>query len=184
MPVVLALRLLGSAGLLGLLGNWLLRAEPWGLNVFVGTTALTILAAGLLPSERSGTANARRLLLLPPFFAGAVALREAALLSFWNLLAVAGTLILPVLATGGVRLVMGRLLDYLLGAITTGVRTALGPLQLIATDVPWNEVMGRARGNRLTGVVLGLVLAVPLLLVFGSLLVFADASFELSLIHI
>ena len=178
MPVALALRLLGSAGLLGVLGNWLLRAEPWGLNVFAGTTALTILAAGLVPSERSGAGNARRLLLLPPFFAGAVALRDAGLLSFWNLLAVAGTLILPVLTTGSVRLVTGRFLDYLLGAITTGVRTALGPLQLIATDVPWNEVIGRARGHRLTAVALGLVLAAPLLLVFGSLLVFADAGFE------
>ena len=178
MPVALALRLLGSAGLLGVLGNWLLRAEPWGLNVFAGTTALTILTAGLVPSERSGAGNARRLLLLPPFFAGAVALRDAGLLSFWNLLAVAGTLILPVLTTGSVRLVTGRFLDYLLGAITTGVRTALGPLQLIATDVSWDNVMDRAKRRRFTAVALGFGLAVPLLVIFGALLVSADAGFE------
>jgi len=178
MSDTLSLRLLGSAALLGLLGDWLVRAEPWGLNVVVGTTALAVAAASLVPEGRFGAGSARRLLLVPPLFAGAVAWREAGLLSVWNLLAVAGTLTLPVIRIGGVRLVTGRSLDYALGAITTGLRMALGPLQLIATDVSWNNVMDPAKRRRFTTLALGCGLAVPLLVIFGALLVSADAGFE------
>ena len=152
--------------------------NQWGLNVFLGTTALVVVAATLLPRERSAARAVRLLLLLPPVFAVAVAWRAAPLLSAWNLLAVAGTLALPVMRTGGVRLPTGWPLDYAVGLITTGLRTALGPLHFASTEVPWGEIMPRLRRRRAATVALGLVLAVPLLAVFGALLVSADAGFE------
>ena len=176
LPATFVLRVLGSALLLGLLGNSLLRVDEWGFNVFVGTTALAVVAATL--TRRPEAPSARWLLLLPPVFAIGVAWRAAPLLSAWNLLAVAGTLALPVMRTGGVRLATGRVLDYAVGLVTTGVRTALGPLHFASAEVLRSDLMNRLRRRRATAVVLGLVLAAPLLAIFGALLVSADAGFE------
>ena len=97
MSMEFVLRVLGSALLLGVLGDLLLRVDQWGLNVFLGTAALVVVSATLPPRERSGVRAGRLLLLLPPVFAVGVAWRSAPLLSAWNLLAVAGTLALPVI---------------------------------------------------------------------------------------
>ena len=129
MSVEFVLRVLGSALVLGVLGDVLLRVDQWGLNVVLGTTALVVVAATLLPRERSGTRAGRLLLLLPPVFAVGVAWRSAPLLSAWNLLAVAGTLALPVMRTGGVRLPTGRPLDYV---VRTNVARAQAGAELDA----------------------------------------------------
>ena len=178
MAVEFVVRVLGAAPLLGILGDTLLRADPWGLNVFLGTTALVVVAALLLPRARSAARHVRLLLLLPPLFAVGVAWRAAPLLSVWNMLAVAGTLALPVMRTGNVRLPTGRPQDYAVGLVTTGVRTAIGPLHLAAAEAPRTELMDQLRRRRVTAVALGLVLATPLLAVFGLLLVSADAGFD------
>ena len=176
LPAPFVLRVLGSALCLGLLGNSLLRVDEWGFNVFVGTTALAVIAATL--PRRPEAPSARWLLLLPPVFAIGVAWREAPLLSVWNLLAIAGMLALPVVRTGGVRLATGRVQDYAVGLATTGIRTVLGPLHFASAGVLWNDSINRLGRRRATTVVLGLALAAPLLAVFGALLVSADAGFE------
>ena len=75
MSMEFVLRVLGSALLLGVLGDLLLRVDQWGLNVFLGTAALVVVAATLPPRERSGVRAGRLLLLLPPVFAVGVAWR-------------------------------------------------------------------------------------------------------------
>ena len=80
--------------------------------------------------------------------------------------------------TEGVRLPTGRPLSYVVGLMTTGLRTALGPLHFASAEVPWSELMRQLRRRRVTAVALGLVLSAPLLAVFGALLVSADAGFE------
>ncbi|MBM40541.1 MAG: hypothetical protein CL483_01285 [Acidobacteria bacterium] len=167
-------RLLWSTLALGLLGNWLIRAEPWGINVFVGTGALTVAAAAVGPRDRIS-----RLLFLPLLFALAVAWRAAPMLTVLNLLALAGTLALPVLRVGGTSLVTGRTLDYVVGGITTGLRSALGPVQIALDDTAWPTLLHRMRRRRLSvaGLV-GLLLTLPLVTMFGALLVSADAGFE------
>ena len=179
MPVRLIARVLSSALLLGILGDWLVRADRLGLNFFLGIVALMVVAATLVRWERpSAPVRVRLLLLLPPIFAFGVAWRDAPLLSAWNILAVVATLALPVMCMGGVRLSLGRPLDYVGGLVTTGLRTAMGPLRFVSREVPWDAALHRLHGSRPAAVALGLFLAAPLLVVFGSLLVFADAGFE------
>ena len=179
MPVRLVARVLSSALLLGILGDWLVRADRLGLNFFLGVVALVVVAATLVRWERpSAPVRVLLLLLLPPTFAFGVAWRDAPLLSVLNILAVAATLALPVICIGGVRLSLGRPLDYAGGLVTTGLRTAMGPLRFASREVPWDEVLNQLHRSRAAAVALGLFLAVPLLVVFGSLLVFADAGFE------
>ncbi len=118
MPVRLVGRVLSSALLLGILGDWLVRADRLGLNFFLGVVALVVVAATLVRWERpSAPVRVLLLLLLPPTFAFGVAWRDAPLLSVLNILAVAATLALPVICIGGVRLSLGRPLDYAWGLV-------------------------------------------------------------------
>ncbi len=179
MPVRLVARVLGSALLLGILGDWLVRADELGLNFFLGVVALVLVAATLMRWERpSSPVRVLLLLLLPPIFAFGVAWRDAPQLLAWNILAVAVTLALPVMCMGGARLSLGKPLDYAGGLVTTGLRTAMGPLRFASREVPWDEVLNRLHRSRAAAVTLGLFLAVPLLVLFGSLLVSADPGFE------
>ena len=179
MPVRLVARVLGSALLLGILGDWLVRADELGLNFFLGVVALVLVAATLMRWERpSSPVRVLLLLLLSPIFAFGVAWRDAPQLLAWNILAVAVTLALPVMCMGGARLSLGKPLDYAGGLVTTGLRTAMGPLRFASREVPWDEVLNRLHRSRAAAVTLGLFLAVPLLVLFGSLLVSADPGFE------
>ena len=54
----------------------------------------------------------------------------------------------------------------------------MGPLRFASREVLWDEVLNQLHRSRAAAVALGLVLAAPLLVVFGSLLVSADAGFE------
>ena len=101
MPVRLVARVLSAALLLGILGDWLLRADRLGFNFFLGIAALVVVAATLVRWERD-SAPVRVLLLwfLPPFFAFGVAWRDAEVLTAWNILTVAATLALPVICKG------------------------------------------------------------------------------------
>ena len=179
MPFGFVARVLGMALALGVLGDWLVRSEPLGLNFFVGIVALVAAAAVLLRRERPTVpVLVPLLLLLPPFFAFGLAFRDAPMLIAWNVLAVAVTLALPVMRLGGVRLALGRATDYGRGIAMTGFRTAIGPLYFALSDVPWSEAFNRLQGRRLAAASVGSLLAIPLLAVFGALLASADAGFE------
>ncbi len=179
LPIRLVVRVLGSAVLLGILGDWLVRADRLGLNFFLGIVALVVVAATLVWWEHpAAPVQVLHLLFLPPIFAFGVVWRDAPMLSAWNVLAVAATLVFPIMRMGGVRLPLGRLLDYAVGLMTMGLRMAVGPLHFASREVPWGEMFNRLHHRRSAAVALGLLLTAPLLVVFGALLVSADAGFE------
>jgi hypothetical protein len=63
-------------------------------------------------------------------------------------------------------------------AVCVGCANAwFGGLRLVLGDIPWHEVQGRGRWRHLGAVAFGLLVSVPLLLVFGGLFVSADATF-------
>ena len=64
----LGLCVLGAAILLGLLGDALLRATPWGLNFFVWTAALVDVAGAIVLWQRVGARGEGRWLLGPLLF--------------------------------------------------------------------------------------------------------------------
>ena len=179
MTIRLVGRVLGSALLLGVLGDWLLRADELGLNFFLGIAALVIVAVALMRWERdTNPFSVRLLFLLSPLFAFGVVWRDAPLLSAWNVLATAATLALPIVRMGGVRLSRGTPSDYIGAGATTAVRTATGPLSFASRAVPWDAALNQLHRRRAATVTVGILLAAPLLLGFGALLVAADAGFE------
>ena len=106
--------------------------------------------------------------------ASAVMLRDApeTTLAMWLVVLTSASMVL--LRAGGVKLGATRPADHVLGLGLLPGRAAVGVLPLLRhVDVP----DGSSR-RRLAGVGRGAVLAVPLLLVFGSLFASADAAFN------
>jgi hypothetical protein len=173
----LGLGVLGAALVLGLLGDLLLRATPWGVNVLLWVAVLAGAAAVL--SRRLGAGGEGRWLVpVAVFFAAAVAWRDSPIVASLDVLAVLVALFLAAYRgrRGAVRL--SGISEYLLGGIYTGVLSSAGPLPVMAKEVRWREVArGRWRGPALAAT-RGVFLAIPPLLVFGGLFAAADAVFE------
>lgn len=177
LPTHRGLGILGLAALLGVLGDALLRATPWGVNLplWMGVAA----AAGwaLVPSRPNGRTPITGWPLLPVmFFALCFAWRDSSFLQFWNGVAILSAISLPALQMHGVRLRLARITDYAMGLAASGVNAAVGALMLTLDDVHW-RAMSR-HGRQAGAAAVGVALAVPVLLVFGGLLMSADPGFE------
>ncbi len=177
LPAGRGLGILGLAALLGILGDALLRATPWGVNLplWMGVAA----AAGwaLLPEPANGRTQITGWpLLAVMFFALCFAWRDSSFLQFWNGVAILSAISLPALQMHGVRLRLARITDYAMGLAASGVNAAAGALMLTPDDVHWHAMSRHGRRARAAAV--GVALTVPVLLVFGGLLVSADPGFE------
>jgi hypothetical protein len=181
----LGLGVLGAALVLGSLGDWLLRATPWGINVLLWVAVLAGVAVALSRCGRLEIAGGGRWLVpVAVFFAAAVAWRDSPVVASLNVLAALVALSLAVFRGRRGVIQLSGISEYVLGGIYTGILSSAGPLPVMIRDVRWREVArGRWRGPAL-GVTRGVFLAVPLLLVFGGLFAAADAVFETLIVEL
>ncbi len=117
----LGLGVLAAALVLGLLGDLLLRATPWGVNVFLWVAVLASAAVALSRWGRLEVAGEGRWLVpVAVLFAAAVAWRDSPIVASLDVLAVLVALSLAAFRgrRGAVRL--SGLSEYLLGGIDTG----------------------------------------------------------------
>lgn len=175
----LGLGLLPTALAIGMLGDWLLRATPWGVNVFLwalaGLTLLFVLARRLgIAALGEGIWLAIPALLL----AAGLAWRDSGTLRALDIVGLLACLALGAARTraGGVRL--AGVLDYLVAILHAGVQAAFGVFSLVFRDVEWGAIPRTGWLPRVLAVVRGLVLTLPLLLLFGGLLMAADAVYS------
>src|ERR1043165_2326580 len=174
------LKVLETALLLGVLGDGLLRATPFGLNVPLWAGALVIALVVLLGRQRRvALAGAGHWLLISALlFAAAFAWRDSETL---NVLAGSGLLLTLALMAWRAR--MGRiwlagLTEYALGILTAGVNSFVAGFPLLLKDVKWKEIAGAVWSRQVKAILRGVLIAVPLLILFGGLFVAADAGFE------
>ncbi|HEV3471241.1 MAG TPA: DUF4173 domain-containing protein [Pyrinomonadaceae bacterium] len=175
----LGLCVLGAGLMLGLLGDALLRAEPWGLNVPLWVGALAAAAATL--HRRGGFAAARDGRWLMPCalaFAAAFAWRDSVTLRLLDAFAILALLALALLRARGGLVRRGGVTDYLLASLASGAHAAFGSLLLLFEDIKWGEIPREGWSRHVAPALRGLVIAVPLVLVFGALFVAADAVYE------
>ena len=175
----IGLGLLPLALAVGLLGDGLLRATPWGLNVFLwvlaGTAALAILAVRLpLAATGQGGWLAAPAVLL----AAGLAWRDSTTLKTVDVLG-----LLFCLAVGAARTKSGAvrvagILDFGTDCACTLFQTAFGPFLLLLRDISWKEVPRTGWLPRVFAILRGLILVLPLLLLFGGLLMAADAVYS------
>ena len=177
----LGLGVLEAALLLGLLGDALLRATPWGLNVFLWVGALVAGAHAL--SRRGG---ARNLLASEGGWLWPVALafaaffvwRDSLTLRALDALVVLGALSVVALGARGGRVRLAGVTDYVAAAFVAGASAVFGVFPLVFADVNWKEIPRAGWSRHALAATRGLLLALPLLLLFGALLMAADAVYE------
>lgn len=172
------LLVLGSALLSGLLGDALLRTIPWGVNVFLWICGL---AVGLLILARQAPtplAGREHVALFPMvLFASGFAWRGSATLALLNTLMLAAALCLTVLFVRFGKWRLAGVADHLGNFFRLGLQTMFGPFLVVFQDIEWKTIPRDGWNRRGLGIARGAILALPLLLVFGALLVSADAVF-------
>jgi hypothetical protein len=175
----LGLGLIGVALALGGLGDALLRATPWGINFLIWVMALVGLTVLLANWGHVGSGGEGKwFTFVAVVFAAGVVVRDSPVVVLLDFFGVLISLSLAVWLGRSGSLRHAGIWDYVLGGVYTGALTSAGPLPVSIVDIEWREaVRGRWKGQALA-VSRGVLLAAPLLLLFGTLLVAADAIFE------
>jgi hypothetical protein len=174
------LKILEAALLLGILGDGLLRATPWGLNVLLWTGgvggAMVVL---MLRWRQKALMNGGHWLLLTAFLsAAAFAWRDSLALNFLAGLTLLTSLALMAWRARAGRIWLASITEYLLGMLVAGINAFFVGFPLLLRDVHWKEVPVAGWSRHLRSVVLGAVIALPLLILFGFLFMSADVNFE------
>ena len=173
----------GAAIVLGVLGDALLRSMPWGLNVLLWIGALALIGLMLIRGQRIRLTGGGRWLIIPALiFAAAFAWRDSIVLQTCNLLAMLTALALVAFRSQAGQVRIAGLTDYGRALVLAGVNALFGVLSLIFGDIHWRQITPNRSSGRLIAIGSGVLIAVPLLFIFGSLFVAADAAFE-KLVH-
>lgn len=172
-----ALGVAGAALGLGILGDALLRVGPWGLNVALWTAAL-VTAIALL--QRWTEADDVAVGWIPLALGAAIlmAWRDSPTLKALDLAALGVILGLAMLHARGGQVRKAGLAHHLAGVAASAGDAAVGAANLLFRDVRWAELRPDGVARHGVAVARGGAIALPLLLLFGSLLAAADAKFE------
>lgn len=164
---------------LGLLGDLLLRATPWGANFSVWVCALMAVGVWLVRRyQLPASSDFPWLVLSVVLCAIAFVRRDSRALQLIDIATLVGLLSLTALAAQGGRIRMRGVSAYIAATCLACAHAWFGAPRLVFVDIPWREVQAAGRWRRLRAIAIGLVIAVPLLVVFGGLFVAADATFE------
>ena len=174
----LALAVMAQALGLGLLADQLLRAMPLGLNLSV--CVLALVAAGVWTARRFHilvAADVPWLALSLVLCAAAFVRRDSLALHMIDVGALVGAIALTALAVQGASVRQRGISAYLLGFCVACANAWFGGARLVLADISWSEVHAGGRWRRASAIGIGLLVAAPLLIVFGGLFVSADATF-------
>ncbi len=167
----------GAALALGMMGDALLRSAPWGLNLALWTAALVLAIAGL---QRWAEVDDAAVGWIPLALgtAAMIAWRDSPTLKALDLVALGVILGLAMLRARGGEVKLAGLAHHAIGVAASAGDAAVGAARLLFGDVRWSELRTEGAARQGIAVVRGGALALPLLLVFGTLLAAADARFQ------
>ncbi|MEP6922869.1 MAG: DUF4173 domain-containing protein [Pyrinomonadaceae bacterium] len=176
----IGLEILEAALLLGLLGDVLLRATPWGLNVllWVGGLVSVMITLTLRRKREIWTKQTIALHGALMFFAAGFVWRDSFALQTLDVLAMLVLLAILSLPALKISPQIAGFLHYALGAVSSGFNAAFAPFLLIFGDIEWKTIPRSGWTKHGLAIIRGLAIAAPILLVFGVLFMAADAVFE------
>jgi len=138
----LGLGLLGVAVALGVLGDILLRATPWGVNFFIWITLLVGLAVSFAKWWRMDPGGEGRwLIFVAVIFAFGILLRDSPVVVFLDVLAVMISLSLAVWRGRSGSLRRAGISDYIIGGSVAGIFSSAGPVPVGVIDIDWAETL-------------------------------------------
>lgn len=174
-----AVILLAVALGLGAAADLLIRTLPGRLSL--ASWIVLALAAGVALMQ-AGVVQVPRASFIPGalalLFAGALIGRDAEPLFALNLLAALTCIVLAAPRLSPARLGSASITDYVRAGILSAASSVAGVLPAAAVDIEWNEIGGGRRTRSLAAAGAGLLAAVPILILFGSLFSRADPLFE------
>ena len=177
----LAARTLGEALLLGIVGDALLRVPSWGANMTVWSIAIVLAMVTLARRRYDALPADARWLAIPAIALSLLFVwRDAGDLAAYNTLALIGTLALlsaAIEAGPQSSLASSRVRDLVNSGVSVGFSTAFGMLPLVLSDVSFRQVAGERGASRAIAALRSSLVAIPLLLIFGSLFASADPVF-------
>ena len=163
---------------LGIMGDLLLRVAPWGLNLSIWICALMGVGVWLVRRYQIPVSNDFSWLALSVVLcAVAFVRRDSQTLHLIDMAVLVGLLSLTALATQGGQIRLRGISTYINAVIVACAHAWFGTPRLLFRDISWTDVQERGRWGQLRAIAIGLLVATPLLLVFGSLFVSADAGF-------
>ena len=167
----------GVAG--GIIGDALLRAVPWGVNVALGTTALIGVGAWLVRRHQVKHGPDAAWLAITALLLGLAFLRrDAATLAAFDAIALIGALALAAASLQGEAISKWYPFDLIRGVVTASAASIFGGFVLVFGDIQWHELPQDDRLRNVRRALLGVTLAVPLLIVFAALFASADPVFN------
>ncbi|HKW41833.1 MAG TPA: DUF4173 domain-containing protein [Gemmatimonadales bacterium] len=174
----LGLEILAAAALLGIAGDQLLRAAPWGLNAFLGTAGLVVAGTALVRRHRvPASADAPWLTAAALLIGSNFVARDSTILKLFDVIGLGIVFALAFSSLQGVALRGRHAWQYLRAALGAGLGAAFGVFRLVGVDVAWGE-LPRGRLGQVRAAAVGAAVAFPLLIVFSGLFASADAVFH------
>lgn len=175
----LGLEILQAALVLAILGDKLLRVTPWGVNVLLWVGALVGVIFFLAWRWRRGALGKEGAWLYAPVLLGAAAFtwRDSDTLKALDILAILTGLGLAAWYARGNKIARAGVSNYALGLLTTGFGAWFEGFTLLFSDIAWRDIPRTGWTKHALAILRGLVIGVPLLLIFGALLTAADAVF-------
>ena len=175
----LGLRLLPAALGIGIAGDMLLRATPWGLNVLLWVGLLLGLFWLLARRSEFPLLGEGIWLAVPALvFAACLAWRDSGTLRALDLWGLAGCLGVGAARTQAGQIRLAGLWEYAGEIAGSLLQTVFGVFPLLRRDIHWDAVPRGGWLPRVIAVGRGLILVLPLLLLFGALLSAADVVYQ------
>lgn len=174
------LHILQAALVIGVLGDVLLRATPWGLNVLLFNIAFVAGAAILMwrHAREQLTAQTVALFGAQIFFASMFVWRDSIELrtaDTFAIIAILSVLFLPKL---NVTARLAGVFHYVSGFALAALHAIGAPLVLVFGDIEWPSIPNSGWRKHMFAVVRGVAIAAPLIIIFGALFMAADAAYE------
>jgi len=174
------LEILQAAVLLGVLGDVMLRQMPWGLNVLLFIGALVAAFVMMILRRRRELWNSQTVALniALVFFASMFVWRDSAELKAFDTIAILTILAILSLPALKIETKIAGVFHYIVGFIWSGINAAFAPFFLLFDDIKWKSIPQTGWSKHLISVLRGIMIAAPLVLIFGALFVAADAVFQ------
>ena len=175
----LGLNILLAAFILGFFGDLVLRETPWGLN-FSLWTVLLFSSLVLLTRRWNGDRlkDTQWLIIAAVPFAIGFAWRDSGMLKFLNTVAILAAVVLLTMRAQAIPLRAAGLIKYVWGVAFSALNVIAGVFSLLFINIKWSEIQREGWSKNALPVGRGILIAFPIVLLFGVLLTAADAVFE------
>ena len=174
------LEILQVAAVLGVLGDILLRQTPGGLNVFLFNLIFVTGTAMLLMRRNREMLTRQTIALLGAqlFFAAMFVWRGADELLVADAFAV--VIILSVIFVPKMKIAasVAGVFHYVVGFLWSALNALFASAVLIVSDIEWKGMPQTGRSRHLVSALRGVLIAAPIIFIFGALFVAADAVYQ------